>query len=150
MNLLAHNFDYAIPTRSLARWAQERVGIENTADGAAVYSFSLSGSTCNNMGVPLEAVMTVVVRDRKIERASAAPAANDRGCNAMCGAAGDGRRFLSESASCHEAIGLTLEQAAFRDWNVEPSGCFCTPGNRRHKWRNVFQTLHYLATTTST
>ena len=41
---------------------------------------------------------------------------------------------------------LTLEQAAFHQWDVEASGCFCTAGHRLHKWRNVFQALHYAAT----
>ena len=61
----------------------------------------------------------------------------------MCAALDHGGGFLSHFGACAEAIGLTLEQAAFREWDEEPSGCFCTAANRRHKWRNVFQALHY-------
>jgi len=61
----------------------------------------------------------------------------------MCAAQSVGRSFLADVGGCDEVIGLTLEEAAFRNCEEEPSGCFCTPGNRRHKWRNVFQALHY-------
>ena len=91
--------------------------------------------------------MTVRVGpDGRIEDASARPAAGDGGCDAMCAAQGDGRAFLAQSGACDEALGLTLHEAAFRAWDHEASGCFCTAANRRHKWRNVFQALHYAAT----
>jgi len=139
--------DYAVSEKALRRWAAERVRCQSRADGGRVYTFVMSGSTCTNMGVPLEVVMTVTVgTDGRIESTSSEPAPGDSGCDAMCAAACDGRRFLAEAGGCEEATGLTLREAAFRDWGVEPSGCFCTAGNRRHKWRNAFQTLDYAAT----
>lgn len=138
---------YAIAPSALRRWAGERLHRQPRTDGGVIYSFAMSGSTCNNMGVALEAIMTVAVDARgRIESATARPAPHDRGCDAMCQAQCDGRRFLADSGSCDEVVGLTIHEAAFRDWNAEPSGCFCTAGNRRHKWRNVFQTLHFAAT----
>jgi hypothetical protein len=136
--------DYAIAERALRRWANERVTTHPRADGGMTCSFLLSGSTCNNMGMPIEVEMIVTTDgEGRIESARAYPSANDRGCHLMCGANGDATRFFTDAGDCREVIGLTIEQAAFRDWQVEPSGCFCTAGNRRHKWRNVFQTLHY-------
>jgi hypothetical protein len=138
---------YAVAEPALRRWARERLHRQPRDDGGIVYSFLMSGSTCNNMGVPLEAIMTLAVDAQgKIESATARPAPHDRGCDAMCQAQCDGRRFLADFGSCNEVVGLTLLEAAFRDWNEEPSGCFCTAGARRHKWRNVFQTLHFAAT----
>ena len=138
---------YAIPDASLARWARERLHQERRTDGSVVYSFTLSGSTCTNMGRPLEVVMTVLVdANGRIQQATSTPAAHDTGCSAMCGALGNGRMFLAQSGHADEAIGLTLEQAAFRNWLPEISGCFCSDGNRRHKWRNVFQAIHYAVT----
>src|SRR5688572_27465505 len=135
---------YAIPEKALARWASERLHRERGADGGVVYSFALSGSTCTN--VPLETVMTVHLdAGGTIRAASWRPAAGDGGCERTCAAQCHGRAFLSSVASCDEALGLTLHEAAFRDWDEEPSGCFCTAANRRHKWRNVFQALHYAA-----
>jgi hypothetical protein len=139
---------YAIAEKALRRWASERLHRQHRADGGTVYTFSLTGSTCTNR--PLDVVMTVSVdRDGRIESATSQPAPNDTGCDAMCAAAtaaSDGRRFLAEFGNCDEAVGLTLHEAAFRNWQEEPSGCLCTPGNRRHKWRNVFQTLRYATT----
>ena len=136
---------YAIPEKALRRWVTERLRAEPRPGGGVVYSLTVSGSTCNN--VPLEVVMTVAVdADGRIDAASSRPASADRGCDAMCAAHGNGGRFLAEVGGCDEVLGLTLDEAAFRNWEAEPSGCYCTAGNRRHKWRNVFQTLQYAAT----
>lgn len=139
---------YAIAPRALQRWADERLSIQRRPDGGAVYSFLLSGSTCNNMGMPIEVEMIVTTDgDGRIESARSYPSADDRGCHLMCAvnsnATGNATHFFTDVGDCPDVIGQTIEQAAFRDWQVEPSGCFCTPGNRRHKWRNVLQTLHY-------
>ena len=135
---------YTIPPAALARWATQRVRREPRRDGGVVYSFAMSGSTCNN--VPLDVLMTVTLgADGRIESATARPAGHDAGCGAMCAALGDGGGFLSHFGSAEEVVGLTLEQATFRSWDPEPSGCFCTAANRRHKWRNVFEALHYSA-----
>ena len=80
----------------------------------------------------------------RIEKAESEAAPGDRGCSAMCTVQCTGIRM--ECGSFNDAVGLTLEEAALRDWNVEPSGCFCKAAQRRHKWRNVFQTLHYAIT----
>ena len=135
----------AVPEKALRRWVRERLRRADRADGGTVYSFTLTGSTCSN--VPLEVLMTVAVdADGRIDAASSRPAAGDAGCDAMCAPQGDGGGFLEASGRCEEAVGLTLEEAALRHWDVEASGCFCTAGHRRHKWRNVFQALHYAAT----
>lgn len=137
---------YAVAEKALRRWASERVRRESREDGGVVYTFALAGSTCTNR--PIDVVMTVALgADGRVESATAHPAPDDTGCEAMCAAATcDARRFFVEQVRCGDVVGLTLDEAAARDWQAEPSGCFCTPGNRRHKWRNVFQTLHYLAT----
>ena len=138
---------YAVPEKALRRWASERLRrTERSADGATVYTFALSGSTCTNQ--PIDVVMTVIIAaDGRIESASASPAASDVGCDVMCASGGDGRTFLKHVGGCDEAVGMTLTQAAFHPWHVEPSGCFCSAGNRLHKWRNVFQAIHYAAAT---
>ena len=139
---------YAIAEKALRRWATERVRREAGAQGGTVYFFSLTGSTCNN--VPLEVVMTVAVdADGRIQAASTRPAGANGGCDAMCAAEGNACGFLAAVGDCDDVVGLTLEEAAFRNWEPEPSGCFCSAGNRRHKWRNVFQALHYAATHTN-
>ena len=138
---------YSIPEKALRRWITERVRCEPRAGGGSVYSFLVSGSTCSNMGLPLEALMTVSLdADGRVASATSHPTPGDRGCDAMCAADKSACRFFAEFGCCDEVIGLTLHEAAFQDWREEPSGCFCTPGNRRHKWRNVFQTLHYAGT----
>ena len=144
------NSSYAIPATALRRWASERLQSDKRDDGGVVYRFTLSGSTCNNMGRALEVEMIVTVgANGRIEAATARPAAGDNGCDAMCAAEGNGKRFLTEFGGCSEAVGLTLAEAAFRDWRHEMSGCFCSEGNRRHKWRNAFQTIHFAATLTA-
>jgi hypothetical protein len=135
---------YAVPERALRRWVAERLRQHKRPDGATVFSFALTGSTCTNQ--PLEVVMTVVIAaDGRIESTSATPAAHDTGCDVMCAAGDDGRKFLQHVGRCDGAVGMTLAQAAFHSWHVEPSGCFCSAGHRLHKWRNVFQAIHFAA-----
>ena len=135
---------YAINDRALRAWAAQRLRREPRADGGSVYAFTVSGSTCSNMGVPLEVVMTVELgADGRIAAAYSRPAAGDAGCEAMCAAGCNARAFFACVGGCPQALGLTLHEAAFMDWDPQPSGCFCTEGNRRHKWRNAFQVVHY-------
>jgi len=136
---------YAVPEKALRRWVEERVRRMDRPEGGTVYQFALSGSTCSN--VPLEIVMSVVIdADGRIEATSSRERAGMTTCDAMCAAQGEAGTFLSVFGNCDEVIGLTLAEAAFRTWDVEPSGCLCSAGNRRHKWRNVLQALHYAAT----
>ena len=134
-----------MPEKALRRWVSERLRRQRRADGGTTYSFLLSGSTCGN--VPLEAVMSVTVNAAgRIESASSRPVSASGGCDAMCAARGNCCRFFEDVGDCGEVAGLTLEEAAFRQWEVEPSGCFCTAAHRGHKWRNVFQVLHFAVT----
>jgi hypothetical protein len=137
---------YAVPEKALRRWVAERLRHSMRPDGATVYTFALTGSTCTNQ--PIAVLMTAVVAaNGRIESTSASPASSDIGCDVMCASGGDGRKFLNHVGACDEAVGMTLDQAAFFPWNVEPSGCFCSAGNRLHKWRNVFQAIHFAART---
>ena len=138
---------YAVNEKALRAWATQRLRRERRADGGMTYSFTVSGSTCNNMGVALEVVMTVDIgADGRIEAACSRPAAGDSGCDAMCAAGCEARAFFAHVGGCPEVLGLTLSEAAFLEWEPEASGCFCTDGNRRHKWRNLFHVLHYAVT----
>ena len=138
---------FAVAEKALRRWVRERLRRSPRPAGGTIFSFVVSGSTCNNMGLPIEALMTAEVDVRgKIVSASVQPLPGDVGWVAMCAAGTDPARFFSDATGCPEAIGLSLREAAFCDWNVEPSGCFCTAGNRLHKWRNTFQAIHYAET----
>lgn len=136
------NPTYAVAPKTLDRWARERLRCRPTAAGGRLYSFMVSGSTCTN--IPIEIEMTVEVdATTRIQAASFAPTAADSGSRSMCAATVDPAPFFARVGHCAEALGLTLAEAAFRDWDVEVSGCLCTAGHRRHKWRNAFQTIHY-------
>ena len=138
---------YAVAEKTLARWARERLRRRPGPAGGVIYIFAMSGSTCTNMGLPIEAEMTVHVdATGRVTATALQPAAADPGPQAMCAAAVDPGRFFTEIATRTEAVGLTLDEAAFRDWSVEVSGCLCTAGHRRHKWRNAFQTIHFAIT----
>ena len=144
---VSQQHNYAINEKTLRAWAMQRLRRERRADGGTTYSFTVSGSTCNNMGVALEVVMTVDVgADGRIEAAWSQPAAADTGCDAMCAAGCNARAFFADFGGCLHVVGLALTEAAFMEWEPEGSGCFCTDGNRRHKWRNAFQVLHYAVT----
>jgi hypothetical protein len=138
---------YAVAEKALLRWAKERLRRNPRPNGGMAYSFAMSGSTCTNMGRPIEVVMNIEVgADGRIEGAFIRPAEGDIGWNSMCATSKNADRFLAEAGDCADVIGLTLREAAFREWNVEESGCFCVEGNRRHKWRNTFQAIYFAET----
>src|SRR5688500_12299509 len=96
---------YAINEKAVRAWATQRLRRERHADGGTTYSFTVSGSTCNNMGVALEVVMTVDVgADGRIVAACSRPAAADSGCNAMCAAGCDARAFFADFGGCPQVL----------------------------------------------
>ena len=136
--------EYAISRKALERWAKERLKLVPSDEGDRAYRFSLSGSTCSNMGLPIKAEMVVEMNEEdRIVKTSTKPSPGDIGLGKMCAAKENGAGFIEGVGSLEEAHGMTIEEAAFHPWEIAPSGCFCSRENRLHKWRNVLQTIHY-------
>jgi hypothetical protein len=138
---------YRTNKKALQRWTQERLTLQNQADGGVEAVFRYDGTTCTNMGRPLSFMYRVKLGPRAegypIKKQECSPAAGDDGYTYMC-------RFLDDQDALMGAIesekplnGERLD--AVLAWKHEPSGagCFCEASSRDHKWSIVLETIHY-------
>jgi hypothetical protein len=136
---------YRVPVKALRKWSQERLELRASGDDRVEALFRFEGSTCSNLGYPLAFHYALGLRRRHgvwwIESASSTPL--DDGYLKTCRALEDTPRFLREVAASDPAPGSALTDLLSLDDPVEPSGCLCTPGNRRHKWRLALETISY-------
>jgi hypothetical protein len=144
---LTEGATYTVGVKALQRWRQERLSITVREDGRIVALFRYDGTTCTNMGRPLQFHYYVTLGPREsgypILEQSCAPAPGDEGYKSMC-------RYISEGDPLMAAIGVerplhgqTLD-AVIRWTRVNsPAGCYCDAESRQHKWGLVLETIHY-------
>ncbi len=138
---------YALPARTLERWASRRLTVTEAGDGRLHARFRFDGTTCSNMGLPLAFDFEVeLARETDTHRVLAcrcAPAAGDTGHRSMCGYLTAPEEFMNAIQEAPVWTGRTLDE--LMAWAPETSltGCLCTRASRDHKWRVFIQTLHY-------
>jgi hypothetical protein len=139
---------YAFPEKTLALWRDKRLTLTPISEDELHAKFCMEGSTCNNMGVPLEFDFHIVLnrestRAYRITAASCEPAANHQGYREMCAFLDKSDGFMAQLRSHRPMIGELLKDALKWNPQVSPAGCLCTRANQDHKWRIVLQTIHY-------
>jgi hypothetical protein len=144
---LTRDAAYTVNPKALRRWTEDRLSIERQPDGSVHARFRYEGTTCTNMGRPLEFHYAVVLGARDegypILEQRCEPAPGDRGHVHMC-------RYLTGAGPLMAAIreerplaGRSLDEVI--GWARQPAsaGCFCEPASRTYKWGLVLETLHY-------
>lgn len=143
---IARAVEYDYPRKALMRWTSQHLRLQRDKAGIeAVFLFH--GTTCSNMGIPIKLRYEVKL-DRKtdgywIRSASLCPEENDGGFKAMCAYLENPKNLMMHLGSEHPLRGHTLEAAVQCKDSVTPSGCVCKESDRNHKWKIVFQTIHY-------
>ncbi|MEO8482968.1 MAG: hypothetical protein ABI634_12210 [Acidobacteriota bacterium] len=138
---------YSVNGKALRRWSDERLTLTPHTDGSLSALFRFDGTTCTNMGRPLEFHYHVTLGPREdgypILEARCEPAPGDRGHVHMC-------RYLTASTALMHAIhderplaGRPLNDVL--TWVRVPSsaGCYCEPASRTYKWGLVLETIHF-------
>jgi hypothetical protein len=138
---------YSVNLKALRRWTDERLSLTRNDDGSIGALFRYEGTTCTNMGRPLEFHYHVTLGPRvegyPILEQRCEPAPGDRGHMHMC-------RYLSSAATLMPAIrderplaGRPLNDVL--TWTRIPSsaGCYCEPNSRTYKWGLVLETIHF-------
>lgn len=138
---------YSTSEKALRRWAGERLSLTRHADGAVDATFRYDGTTCTNMGRPMEFQYRVSLGPAAdgypIRAQHCGPAAGDEGHTHMC-------RYMTNSE--HLMVAIDREKPllgqALNDvltWARPPvsAGCYCEPDSRQHKWGLVLETIHY-------
>jgi len=138
--------DYSTNRKALRRWAAERLTISQRDDGTSDARFRYQGTTCTNMGRPLEFDYHVSLGRREegypILEARCAPAPGDTGHTFMCQYDADGKLLAAVDAE-KPLLGRPLHEVLAWQRPSDPTGCYCEPASRQHKWGLVLETIHY-------
>jgi len=133
--------------QALKRWAAERLVLETREDGTLHARFRYDGTTCTNMGRPLEFHYDVDLGTRQdgypIRGQNCTPAPGETGHASMC-------QYITDASGLMAAIGREKPLAGrplgeVLGWrrSEAAAGCYCDAASREHKWGLVLETIHY-------
>ncbi len=146
-SMLDHQAKYSVNERALRKWAAERLKIAVRPDGSIEARFQYEGTTCSNMGRPLEfdyhIVLSPAADGHCILEATCAPAPGDTGHTFMCEYLNDAPAFLNRLETEKPLLGRPLNEVLAWSRPYNPSGCHCSADSREHKWGLVFEVIHH-------
>ena len=138
---------YSLNLGALRKWSKERLRLERLPDGSIKAAFRYDGTTCSNMGRPLAFDYQVRLGSQadqyRILEQSCAPSAGDVGYQSMCEYLRDATSLMGKIESEKPLLGRPLQEVLRWQRVSSPSGCYCEPEMRMHKWGLVFEVLHF-------
>jgi hypothetical protein len=144
---LRHDAKYSINFKALRKWSQERLQLKERDDGSIEARFRYEGTTCSNMGHPLEfeyhILLGPVHTSHTIIEATCQPAPGDTGHALQCEYLKNAESFMSRIDSEKHLRGQPLNDVLAWARPYSPSGCYCDEDRRAHKWGLVFEVIHY-------
>ena len=144
---LNHDARYSINTHALQKWSEERLQMKFLADGSVAARFRYEGTTCSNMGRPLafdyEIKLGPPDDGYRILAAGCAPAPGDIGYQSQCEYLNNAESLMSSIANEKPLLGKPLNAVLTWERPYDPSGCYCDPARREHKWGLVLEVIHY-------
>jgi hypothetical protein len=144
---LTSDAKYTVSVQALDKWSQGRLQLQENVDGSIEATFSYEGTTCSNLGRPLEFVYHIKLgsaeRGYRVEHAECVPSPTNDGHKYMCEYLDKGESFVKTIAEERPLLGKRLDDVLAWKRHFHPSGCFCEETSRRHKWGLVFEVLHY-------
>ena len=144
---LTKDATYSVSMKALQRWSQERLSLTKRDDGQVVAVFRYDGTTCTNMGRPLQFHYHVTLGRREdgypILEQSCGPAPGDEGHTSMCRYISDGQQLMATIAVERPLHGQPLDDVIRWTRANSPAGCYCETESRQHKWGLVLETIHY-------
>ncbi len=144
---LARDAKYSVNPRALKKWASERLQLNHLTDQSVEAFFRYEGTTCSNMGVPLEFHYRLRLgppgQRYRINHADCAPAPGDSGHSKMCAWLDDGQKLQSDINQDKPLLGRPLNDVIGWQRAFSPSGCYCDAAARMHKWGLVLEVIHY-------
>lgn len=141
---------YTVAIRTLEKWARERLWLNRLDDGTIEGRFRYDGTTCSNMGRPLQFEYRVTLEPTAtgytIAEADCTPAPDDTGHTFMCRYRDHGPAFIDTIRSDRPLVGRPLDDVFQFQRLFAPAGCYCEPSARHHKWGLVYEVLHFALT----
>jgi hypothetical protein len=144
---LARDAKYSINPKALHKWSEERLQLKMLDDQSVEAEFCYEGTTCSNMGRPLEFHYRVKLAPPgdgyRIAETSCTPAPGDTGHTFQCEYLNDAAAFMGSIADEKPLLGRPLNDALTWERSGDPSGCYCDKDRREHKWGLVLEVIHY-------
>ena len=138
---------YSVNVKALQRWSDERLSLERRADGRVDALFRYEGTTCTNMGRPLQFDYRVTLGPREagypIQEQRCAPAEGDEGHTYMCRYITNREHLLVAIDDERPLSGRPLNDVLTWNRPASAAGCYCEPDSRQHKWGLVLETIHF-------
>jgi hypothetical protein len=144
---LNHSANYTVNRRALQKWSRDRLQLTPLKDHSVEACFRYEGTTCVNMGRPLEFHYHVRIGspadDYRIIDASCVPAPGDTGHQSMCEYLNNAGVLMNSIAREKPLLGQPLNDVFAWQRTFNPSGCYCDADRRMHKWGLVLEVIHY-------
>ncbi len=144
---LTRDAKYSVNSRALQKWSRERLDLKTLSDSSVEALFRYEGTTCSNMGVPLEFHYRLKLgparQGYKINHAACAPAPGDTGHAKMCAWIENPEKIRRDLAAESPLLGRPLDDVLSWQREFSPSGCYCDAAARTHKWGLVLEVIHY-------
>jgi hypothetical protein len=139
------NARYSTNARALRKWSQERLHLTIETDGSVNARFQHDGTTCSNLGQPIQYEYHVRLQSPgyRIAEARCAPAPGDLGHTSMCEYLKDPGAFMNLVASEKPLLDRPLNDVLTWARSANPAGCHCEAESREHKWGMVFEVIHF-------
>ena len=138
---------YTVHLRALRKWSQERLELRIHPDRSVEAHFRYDGTTCTNLGRPLQYDYHVRLGSPEdlyvIREARCTPAPDDTGHTSMCVYLSNADLLQRSMEAEQPLLGQPLDE--FLSWRRphRPSGCYCLPESRLHKWGQVLEVIHF-------
>lgn len=146
-HILEADARYSINARALRKWTQERLRLEIASDGSVIARFRYEGTTCSNLGRPIQYDYLVQLQPPtqayRIAEVHCAPADGDTGHAAMCEYLKDPSGFMNRVAAEKPMLNRPLNDVLGWNHSNSPAGCHCEASSREHKWGLVFEVIHF-------
>jgi hypothetical protein len=138
---------YSINARALRKWSQERLTLKTLPDRSVEAQFRYEGTTCSNMGLPLEFHYRIKLSapgdGYRITEALCIPAPGDTGHTQQCDYINNATALMGSIADEKPLLGRPLNDVLTWERPANPSGCYCDVERRTHKWGLVYEVIHY-------
>jgi len=146
-SVLNHQASYSVNPRALRKWSEERLQLKSLPDGSIEARFRYEGTTCSNLGRSLEydyhLRLSSAGDEYRIVHAACVPAPGDTGHAAQCEYLNNPDVFMDDVASDQPLFGRPINDVLNWKRQFDPSGCYCSPAGRAHKWGLALEVVHY-------
>lgn len=144
---LDHQARYSINLRALQKWEGERLCLKILHDTSIEARFRYEGTTCSNLGRPLEydyhVKLAAPEESYRIVEAVCVPAPGDTGHTSQCEYLANAASLMRNIASEKPLLGRPINDVLTWPRTFSPAGCYCDADGRAHKWGLVLEVIHY-------